>query len=118
MIIIDTQEGTLMANYPEQISEAVEAAHDDLIAFLQKMVQTASLPDHEHDVQNLVAQKLRSLGLEVDILPSKFEDLKYHPAFGDDGFSATDRINIIGRWIGTQIGEGKSLILNGHVDVV
>src|ERR1051326_5979778 len=118
MIIIDTQEGTPMANYPDRVSEAVEAARDDLIAFLQKMVQTASLPDHEHDVQNLVAQKLRSLGLEVDILPSNFEDLKDHPAFGDDGFSATERINVVGRWVGTQTSEGKSLILNGHVDVV
>lgn len=103
---------------PDQIAQAIDAARDDLITFLQKMVQTSSLPDHEHDVQNLVVQKLRSMGLEVDIVPSNFEDIKNHPAFGDDGFSPTDRINVVGRWVGTQTGEGKSLILNGHVDVV
>jgi acetylornithine deacetylase len=69
-------------------------------------------------VQNLVAQKLQSLGLEVELVPSNFEDLKTHPAFGDDGFSPSERINVVGRWVGTQTGEGKSLILNGHVDVV
>ena len=35
------------------LSDAVDAARDDLIAFLQKMVQASSLPDQEHDVQNL-----------------------------------------------------------------
>ena len=107
-----------MSQFQSQISEAVDTARDELIAFLQKMVQTASLPDHEHEVQNLVAQKLGSMGSEVEIVPSNFEELKNHPAFGDDGFSASERINVVGRWVGTQTGEGKSLILNGHVDVV
>lgn len=100
------------------LSNAVEAARSDLIAFLQEMVQTASLPDHEHEVQNLIARKLESIGLEVEILPSRFEDLQDHPAFSDDGFSPSDRINVVGRWRGTGSGEGRSLILNGHVDVV
>lgn len=100
------------------LSKAVEAARDDLIKFLQKMVQTASLPDHEEDVQNLIAQKLQSIGLEVEIVPSHFDEIRQHPAFGDDGFSPTERINVVGRWRGTGLGAGHSLILNGHVDVV
>jgi acetylornithine deacetylase len=100
------------------LSNAVDSARDDLIAFLQKMVQAAGLPNQEHDVQNLIAQKMKSMGLEVDIVPSHFEDLKHHPAFSDDGFSPTDRINVVGRWRGTGAGDGHSLILNGHVDVV
>ena len=107
-----------MEKKPPKISDAVEAAREELISFLQKMVQTSSLPNHEHEVQNLVVQKLLSMGLEVEIVPSNFDDLKDHPAFGDDGFSPTDRVNVVGRWAGTQAGDGKSLILNGHVDVV
>jgi acetylornithine deacetylase len=107
-----------MSQFHKQISDAVDAAHLELIVFLQRMVQTASLPDHEHDVQNLVVQQLRSMGLEVLIVPSNFEELRAHPAFGDDGFSPSERINVVGRWVGTQAGKGKSLILNGHVDVV
>lgn len=107
-----------MENPQTKISKAVDSAREELTSFLQKMVQASSLPDHEHEVQNLVVQKLRSMGLEVEIVPSKFDDLRDHPAFGDDGFSPTDRINVVGRWVGTQTGEGKSLILNGHVDVV
>ena len=105
-------------NFPSRVSDAVESARAELIAFLQKMVQASSLPDHEHEVQNLIALKLRSMGLAVEIIPSNFEDLKDHPAFGDDGFSPSGRVNVIGRWVGNQSGEGHSLILNGHVDVV
>ena len=101
-----------------RIQSAVEAARADLIAFLQRLVQAQSLPNHEREAQNLVAQKLRSMGLEVEIVASNFDDLKDHPAFGDDGFSPTERVNVVGRWVGTHAGEGKSLILNGHVDVV
>jgi acetylornithine deacetylase len=100
------------------ISNAVEAARENLIDFLQKMVQASSLPNFEHDVQNLIIGKLISMGLEVEVVPSHFDDLRHHPAFGDDGFSPTDRINVVGRWRGTNSGDGHSLILNGHVDVV
>ena len=100
------------------LSNAVDAIRNDLIAFLQKMVRTASLPDHEHEVQNLIAEKLKAMGLEVDIVPSNFDDLRNHPVFGDDGFSPTERINVVGRWRGAGTGDGHSLILNGHVDVV
>lgn len=100
------------------VSNAVDAARDELVAFLQEAVRSASLPDHEHEVQGQIAAKLASLGLEVEIVPSRFDELRHHPAFGDDGFSPTDRINVVGRWRGTGSGEGHSLILNGHVDVV
>jgi acetylornithine deacetylase len=100
------------------LSNAAEAIRNDLTGFLQKIVQSPSLPNEEHGVQNLIAQKFRSMGLEVDIIPSNFDDLRHHSAFGDDGFSSTNRINVVGRWRGTQSGAGRSLILNGHVDVV
>src|SRR5512133_1662293 len=105
-------------DFSAKIDSTVNALSADLTVFLQKLVQAASLPDHEQAAQNLVADKLRSLGLEVDIVPSHFDELREHPAFGDDGFSPDARINVVGRWRGTQTGEGHSLILNGHVDVV
>lgn len=104
----------------QAIADSVQALEPELHAFIQKMVQTPSLPDHEHAVQALVAAQLRELGLQVDIVPSRFEELRHHPAFNDDGFSPDERINVVGRWKGSgQATEGKgSLILNGHVDVV
>ena len=103
---------------PQLISDTVDALASDLVQFIQSLVQTPSLPNHEHAVQGLIAEELRRLGLDVDIVPTRFEELRDHPAFNDDGFAPEGRVNVIGRWRGAGHGEGHSLILNGHVDVV
>jgi len=111
-----------MSNLTPRIVSAVEVLRGDLIAFLQKLVQTPSLPGHEQRAQQLVAEKLRSLGLTVDVVSSDFDELKNHPAFCDDGVPFRERLNVIGRWKGSGTKQGskhsRSLILNGHMDVV
>lgn len=98
------------------VRRAVEARREDLVAFASALVRSPSLPGEEGPVQELVAEQLRSMGLEVRILPVRFDRLRDHPAFGDDGFTPDGRVDVIGRWPGG--GGGRSLILNGHVDVV
>jgi len=98
------------------IAAAVDDLAPDLIAFAQGLVRIQSLPGEEATAHHYVADKLRALGLEVDILPTRFEDLRDHPAFSDDGLSPDGRINVVGRWRGAE--QSRSLILNGHLDVV
>ena len=100
----------------DNIDKTVENLREPLVDFVQQMVRMPSLPDEEHTVQELIASKLKSLETEVDVFPCQFEQLKDHPAFCDDGFSPDKRIDVVGRWRGN--GNGRSLILNGHVDVV
>ncbi len=111
-----------MRNLVPKIDAAVDTLRGDLIAYLQKLVQTPSLPGQEQQAQQLVAAKLRALGLSVDVLSSDLDDLKHHPAFCDDGVPFCDRLNVIGRWKGSSktpaSGTPRSLILNGHIDVV
>lgn len=111
-----------MSTLVPRIVTAVEALRSDLIAFLQQLVQTPSLPGHEQGAQQLVAEKLRSLDLSVDVVSSDFDELKNHPAFCDDGVPFRERLNIVGRWKGSAKANGtkpaRSLILNGHMDVV
>lgn len=101
---------------PVIVRKAVEARRDDLVAFAQALVRSPSLPGQEGPVQELVAAQLRAMQLETRILPVRFDQLHDHPAFGDDGFTPDGRVDVIGRWAGA--GGGRSLILNGHVDVV
>jgi acetylornithine deacetylase len=98
------------------IRAGVVRRREELIGFASRAVQAASLPDQEQAVQDLIAGRLRDLGLEVTMLPVHFDRLRAHPAFGDDGFSPDTRVDVIGRWRGS--GTGRSLVLNGHVDVV
>ncbi|MFN8485750.1 MAG: ArgE/DapE family deacylase [Anaerolineae bacterium] len=103
----------------DEIDAAVEALRDDLVAFAQRMVQAASLPNEEHACQAVMAEQLTNMGLEVAVSPVRFDALAGHPAFSDDGFSPDARVNVIGRWTGTERDDpARSLILNGHVDVV
>lgn len=100
----------------EEAAAAVDELADDLVAFAQALVRSPSLPDDEGPAQALVAAELRRLGLDVVELPCRFDELADHPAFCDDGFSPDGRFDVIGRWPGR--GGGRSLVLNGHIDVV
>jgi acetylornithine deacetylase len=100
----------------EAVFAEIDRLREPMTAFLQRLVQFPSLPGQEQEAQHFMAQKLRTLGAEVEILRSDFAQLQHHPAFCDDGVSFDERLNVIGRWPGT--GGGRSLILNGHMDVV
>jgi acetylornithine deacetylase len=106
------------------IIDAVDTLADDLFAFIQQLVRIPSLPGDEAPAHVLVARKLESLHLDVQMVSSTREALASHPAFCDDGIPVEQRINVVGRWRGRsrdpsgQPHGPRSLILNGHVDVV
>ncbi len=104
---------------PQTISSAVDDLRPALVAFLQELVRSPSLPNREGPVQEKIAAKLRALGLDVEMLTTRFDELAGHPAFDDDGFSPDSRVNVVARWPGSSRASGQgSLLLNGHVDVV
>ena len=105
-----------MTDIKHQIDSAVDATREEIVSFIQTSVQSPSLANNEGPVQELVQNKLDSLGLITRRIPVIFDAIKDHPAFCDDGFSPNTRVNVIGQW--NNDGGGKSLILNGHVDVV
>lgn len=127
----------------DAVSTVVSALTPDLFAFAQRLVRTPSLPGDEEGAHRIVAAKLQALGLDTRIISSTAEELKTHPAFCDDGISVERRINVVGRWRGRAgataappasttratsttdaadvadaAGAPRSLILNGHLDVV
>lgn len=99
-----------------ELHAAVASMEDELVGLTRELVRRPSLPGEEGETQEVVAVALRDLGLEVDVLPCRFDGLRDHPAFCDDGFDPDGRVDVIGRWRGS--GGGRSLALNGHVDVV
>ena len=105
-----------MTDIKHQIDSAVDATREEIVSFIQTSVQSPSLANNEGPVQELVQNKFDSLGLITRRIPVIFDAIKDHPAFCDDGFSPNTRVNVIGQW--NNDGGGKSLILNGHVDVV
>ena len=105
-----------MSDLHSIIDSTVNNMRDEIISFIQALVQSPSLANDEESVQKIIQIKLESLGLETKKVIVQFESIKNHPAFCDDGFSPDSRVNVIGQWKNGDA--AKSLILNGHVDVV
>lgn len=91
-----------------------------IISFLQRLVSTPSVTHppggDEGPVQKIIAEKMESMGLTVDVFePHTIPGIQNHPGWWP-GLDYTGRPNVVGVWKGT--GGGKILILNGHCDVV
>ncbi len=85
------------------------------IELLQNLVQCDSIQGNEAAVQKLVEEQLHLLNLTVDrFIPG--EETVSHPAFCANRTDFSQSPNIVGVLKGS--GGGRSLILNGHVDVV
>jgi acetylornithine deacetylase len=98
------------------VDDAVDRLRGDLVALLQALVRTPSISGHEQAAQRVIAERYQRLGLGVEQVEATRDLLVGHPAFSDDGIPFVDRFSVVGRWTGR--GGGRSLILNGHIDVV
>ena len=54
-----------MTDLKHQISSATTDSQDEIISFIQTMVQSPSLANDEADVQSIVLNKLETLGLKT-----------------------------------------------------
>src|SRR5579862_7817814 len=102
--------------YTMNLDTAVESQAEALVGLLQRLIHCRSVSGCEQDAQRAMAAEYEQLGVDTEIVPSIRERLADHPAFSDDGIPFHDRLNVVGRWRGE--GGGRSLILNGHMDVV
>lgn len=96
------------------VIEAVDI--DGLLAFLSDLVAIPSLdgsPD-ETAAQEYVAASLERLGCEMDVWEIDFDELRRHPAFSAEA----ERRRGLGVVGASGLGNGPTLIFNGHVDVV
>jgi acetylornithine deacetylase len=84
--------------------------------YLQRLVQEDSTRGQESRAQAVIIEKCRELGLKMDIWEIGGETLTSHPAFCSDRKSFSGNPNAVGVLPGS--GGGRSLILNGHIDVV
>ena len=85
------------------------------IRLAQDLVRVPSVTGNERAVQDLVALFLEEAGLEVDRFEADLDQLKAHPRFPGMEVDRTEAVLVAG--LLGQKGE-RSLILNGHVDVV
>jgi acetylornithine deacetylase len=88
---------------------------DALLATLAELVEIESLSGHESPAQTYVADFLRAAGLAVEVWPLDLDALARHPYFSME-VERTEALGVLGSLGGG--GDGGTLLLNGHVDVV
>lgn len=105
-----------MTTMKTKIQDWMNQNRNESIDFLKELVQTPSTQGNEAKVQELVAKKLHELGLVVDVFNLDGAELKKHPYFFSSRETFEGSPNVVGTLKGS--GGGRSIALNGHVDVV
>lgn len=102
-----------MNSLERQVLDAID--FEGLLSFLGRLVAIPSCDGRETRAQEEVARHLQRCGLEVDTWELDFEELRRHPACSQE-IDRQQGLGVVGSVAGR--GTGRSLILNGHVDVV
>ena len=130
----------------DKIMAKVEEKENEIVELLRKVIQIPSLTGEEGEAQEFLAKYLKGLGMQVDVWEPNIEEIfnKYpkvaqYPSHWkhdlilpyDDKFASYDKLvetgmmeilnyknrpDVMGTLKGS--GGGRSLILNGHIDVV
>ncbi len=101
-----------------KILRAVDAGFDDQLRFLADLTRLPSLRCQEAPAQDFMAAALRARGLTVDRWQLRVEDIQHLPGFSPVVVSYDDAWNVVGAHRPAGAAQGRSLILNGHIDVV
>src|SRR5882724_13710333 len=99
-----------------KILSAIDASRDKAIALLRDMVAIPSVTGDEAKIQHYLNDVLSGMGLDVDMWETDWDELKKHPGYRPVARGYEGRPNIVARLKG--IGGGRSLLLNGHTDVI
>ena len=99
------------------ILDAVKALEGESIAALERLVRCPSTLGNEASALEEMARNYAALGLQPQRIPTVPEQLKDHPGFSPPLISYDGRDNVAAIHTPREA-KGRSLVLQGHVDVV
>ncbi len=102
----------------EEIMGAVAAQESDMQRLLEALVSEPTLLGEETAGQRIMRTAFDDLGLGARELALDADALRAHPGSSPFSWDVSDKFNVVASWgPPTRVG-GRSLILNGHIDVV
>lgn len=100
------------------IKNAVASLADEGTVLLADLVREGSVLGEEAGAQALMAERFADMGLDVDRFEVDLATIRDLPGFSPPVIDVyKGRENVVGRHV-PKAATGKSLILNGHIDVV
>lgn len=100
----------------KKILDKIDENREQAVEFLRDMVRIPSVTGDEGPIQKFMHDYLEGIGLDVDMWETDWEELKKHPGYRPVARGYEGRPNIVATLKGT--GGGRSLLLNGHTDVI
>lgn len=101
----------------QQLLAAVDAAFAEQVRFLADLTRLPSLRCAEASAQDFMAAAFARRNLAVDRWLIDVADIQNLPGFSPVAVSYDNAWNVVGAWR-PRTPRGRSLILNGHIDVV
>ncbi len=102
----------------EKISKLVEESQDRLIEICSRLINIPSVTGDELKVQLEVQKLMMEMNMETDFWIPDDREIRESSYFSENGESFQNRPVVVGILKGQNTGKGKSLLINGHVDVV
>lgn len=99
-----------------RVLEKVDENWEREVGFLRGLVRRPSTLGNEAIVQRFVAEELGGMGLEPDAWQIDQAEIAGLPGYSPVEWSYEGRPNVAAVWRSPS-GGGRSLLLNGHVDV-
>lgn len=101
----------------EKIKDNIELHKESYLEYLQAIVKEPSTIGYEASAQKLVEERLKASKLDVDVWIPQHEELQKSEFYNPIRENYDESPNVVGVLKGTQP-DGRSIILNGHIDVV
>ena len=96
---------------------AVDEGFDAQLALTAELVRFPSTRGVEREAQAFMADEMRKRGLDVDHFRIDLDRIRALPGFSPVHVSYDEAYNVVGT-MRAEESRGRSLILNGHIDVV
>jgi acetylornithine deacetylase len=100
------------------VLEAVAAGREDMEALLEDLVRAPTLVGAEDAGQAVMRRAFGGLGLDPVDVPLDVAALRASPAASPFSWDVGGKASVVASWAGADGDGGRSLILNGHIDVV
>ena len=100
----------------EKACKWIDQNKNELIELLQKIIRIPSVTGDEGPIQDFLNGYLKGLGIETEMFVPDLNELRKHPAYVKESQPYSGRPNIVATIKGS--GGGKSLLFNGHIDVI
>ncbi|MEO8203086.1 MAG: ArgE/DapE family deacylase [Betaproteobacteria bacterium] len=107
----------LAPDLSKKLIQAVDAGFDAQVRFLADLTRFPSTRGQEAPAQDFMAAAMAKRGLAVDRWKVAVEDIRHLPGFSPVAVSYDNAWNVVGTHR-PRHAKGRSLILNGHIDVV